>query len=290
MRRFRVISLAAALALGLAAPTGAEQAAGGAATPAPARVVSMNLCTDQLAMLIAAEGQLISVSDVAFDPFSSAMSEEAAGYLENHGLAEEIYLMKPDLVLAGAFSDRATLAMLERLGISVVRLDVARRLQDVPERMRQVGAALRREAQAEELVADYEARLAGFRAAVARRPRAALYYANGYTLGDNSLSGQILLAAGFDNVATQAGIEISGTLPLEVLAMQAPEALITGTKYPGASRSEDILHHPVIETLRQRLPGAGVTGRDWLCGTPHVLRAVETMARLRHEVAAEAER
>ena len=30
---------------------------------APARVVSMNLCTDQLALMLSREGQLISVSD-----------------------------------------------------------------------------------------------------------------------------------------------------------------------------------------------------------------------------------
>ena len=32
---------------------------------APARVVSMNLCTDQLAMMLAAPGQLVSVSHLA---------------------------------------------------------------------------------------------------------------------------------------------------------------------------------------------------------------------------------
>ncbi len=39
----------------------------------PERVVSVNLCTDQLAMLLAAPGQLISVSHLASDPLSSSM-------------------------------------------------------------------------------------------------------------------------------------------------------------------------------------------------------------------------
>ena len=246
----------------------------------------MNLCTDQLAMLVAAKGQLISVSDVTFDPLSSAMSDEARSYVKNHGLAEEIYLMKPDLVLANRYSNRATVSMLRRLGIAVESVDVARSLEDIPDLMAQVGAALHREARAATLVAKFNARLARLRAEVSTRPRAALYYANGYTLGDGSLSGQILLAAGFANLATEAGITTSGILPLEVLAMRAPEALITGSKYPGASRSEDILDHPVVETLRQRLPWASVSSRDWICGTPHVLRTVEEMARLRREMQA----
>jgi hypothetical protein len=110
-RRFH--SIVAGLALALF-----QCWAGSAAAEAPRRVVSMNLCTDQLAMLIAAPGQLRSVSHLATDPSASAMAEEALDHDINHGLAEEIYLMRPDLVIAGSFSNRATLDMLRRLEIA----------------------------------------------------------------------------------------------------------------------------------------------------------------------------
>ncbi len=268
-----------------AAPGAADDAAQGA----PARVVSMNLCTDQLAMMIAAEGQLVSVSHLAFDPLSSAMAEEAAAYHRNHGLAEEIYLLRPDLVLAGQYSDRATVSMLRRLGIEVVELDVVTSLDDVAALISAAGAALHREARATELVRAYERRLARLRAEsgdLAERPRAALYFANGYTLGDGSLAGQILLTAGLANVASETGITRSGTLPLELLVLSAPQALITGTPYPGASRSEEILRHPVVARLRRSLPTAGLSDRDWICGTPHVLTSVEDMAGLRRRALA----
>ena len=268
-----------------AAPGAADDAAQGA----PARVVSMNLCTDQLAMMIAAEGQLVSVSHLAFDPLSSAMAEEAAAYHRNHGLAEEIYLLRPDLVLAGQYSDRATVSMLRRLGIEVVELDVVTSLDDVAALISAAGAALHREERAAELVRSYERRLARLRAEsgdLARRPRAALYFANGYTLGDGSLAGQILLTAGLANVASETGITRSGTLPLELLVLSAPQALITGTPYPGASRSEEILRHPVVARLRRSLPTAGLSDRDWICGTPHVLTSVEDMAGLRRRALA----
>ena len=274
------------MVLGLAAAPGA---ADDAAQGAPARVVSMNLCTDQLAMMIAAEGQLVSVSHLAFDPLSSAMAEEAAAYHRNHGLAEEIYLLRPDLVLAGQYSDRATVSMLRRLGIEVVELDVVTSLDDVAALISAAGAALHREARATELVRAYERRLARLRAEsgdLAERPRAALYFANGYTLGDGSLAGQILLTAGLANVASETGITRSGTLPLELLVLSAPQALITGTPYPGASRSEEILRHPVVARLRRSLPTAGLSDRDWICGTPHVLTSVEDMAGLRRRALA----
>ena len=102
----------------------------------------MNLCTDQLAMLLADPGQLISVSNLALDPLSSAMVEEAQAYPVNRGGAEQIFLMHPDLVLAGTYTARASVDLLRGLGIEVVQLPPADRLEDVADHMRQIGAAL----------------------------------------------------------------------------------------------------------------------------------------------------
>lgn len=262
-----------------------------AATPAigeaPARVVSMNLCTDQLAMLVATEGQLLSVSHLAFDPRESAMAEQAKGLIQNQGMAEEIYLMHPDLVVAGSYTSRASVEMLTRLGVPVVAFEPANSLDDVADRITQMGAVLGRQARAAQIVAEYRAGLAAFQAQTNRRPRAALYYANGYTLGDRSLAGQILRMAGFANVAAEAGYSDGGVMPLEVLAMVAPEAIISSARYPGGSRSEEILDHPVVQTLRHGRSSGSFTDRDWVCGTPFVLRAVGEMAEMRQQMEAE---
>jgi iron complex transport system substrate-binding protein len=262
-----------------AAPGPAQQTEG-----PPTRVVSMNLCTDQLAMLIAAPGQLRSVSHLATDPSASAMAEEALDHDINHGLAEEIYLMRPDLVIAGSFSNRATLDMLRRLEIPLAVFEPAYGLDEVRDRMRQMGEVLGQQDRAEMLIADYDARLAALSDDIAVRPDAALYYANGYTSGDRTLAGQILIAAGFDNAAVAAGFASGGFLPLEMLAMLDPEALITSRPYPGASRSEDILDHPVVRALREDRASGTFTDRDWVCGTPYVLRAIEGLGALRRDM------
>ncbi|MBE9638301.1 ABC transporter substrate-binding protein [Salipiger mangrovisoli] len=261
-------------------------AAPAAAQDAPARVVSMNLCTDQLAMLLAAPGQLVSVSTLARDPMSSAMAREALAYPVNHGQAEEVWLMQPELVVVGAFTAQAAAQMLERLGTPVLRLEPAYGLADVPARLRTLGAAMGRQARAEALIADFETRLTALREELLRRPSAALYYANGYTTGDQTLAGEILLAAGFDNIAGDRG---GGQLPLEALAMAEPEALITARPYPGASRSEEILMHPVVRRLRAAHAASATTGSDWICGTPHVLGAIDQLAAFRRELETETE-
>lgn len=250
----------------------------------PARVVSMNLCTDQLAMLVAGEGQLFSVSYLASDSRSSAMVEQAANFHSNRGLAEEIYLMHPDLVIAGSFSTRATVDMLKRLGIPVAVFDPAYSLEDVRERLTQMGGVLGQQDRAARLVEDFDEALAAYRTEVTSRPRAALYYANGYTSGDKTLAGQILSIAGLDNIAAEEGFSAGGIIPLEVLAMARPDTVITSRPYPGASRSEEVKGHPVIEALRNSRPEASMTDSDWVCGTPFVLRAIDDMVTLRREM------
>jgi len=250
----------------------------------PRRVVSMNLCTDQLAMMVAGEGQLLSVSYLASDRRSSAMVEQAAAYHRNHGLAEEIYLLQSDLVVAGSFSTRATVDMLGRLGIPVAVFDPAYAVSDVQDRLAQMGEVLGQQDRASALIANFEHQLARYRSDVSRRPRAALYYANGYTSGDKTLAGQILNLAGLDNIAVEQGFGAGGVIPLEVLALAQPETVITSRPFPGASRSEEVKDHPVIKTLRRKHPEAAMTDSDWVCGTPFVLRAIEDMVALRQKM------
>jgi iron complex transport system substrate-binding protein len=261
-------ALAACLAIGAA----------GAAPAAPARVVSVNLCTDQLAMLLAAPGQLVSVSHLATDPRSSVMVDRARAYPANRGGAEEVFLMRPDLVLAGTYTARATVDLLRRLGVPVVELPPATRLADVGAQLRIVGAALGRDAQAEAMAAGFEAALAALRIESDVPVSAVLYYPNGYTTGAGTLADDILSATGFVNVGAAAGVTGGGILPLERLVMAAPDLVVTSAPYPGASRSEELLVHPALAAVRGAAAVARVSDAEWVCGLPQVLRAVAGMA------------
>lgn len=242
----------------------------------PQRVVSINLCTDQLAMLLAEPGQLISVSFLAQDPRSSVMVDEALAYPANRALAEEVYLLKPDLVLAGTFTAGATVAMLERLGIPVATFPPAASLAEVRQGMVDMGAVLGQQERAAAMLARFDDGLAQLAdAAPAYRPTAATYAANGYTPGANSLSGDIIRAAGFTHLAAELGLTHGGFLPLEALILAAPDLVVVGETYPGNSRAEEILSHPALTQLR----GGRETleDRDWVCGLPSVVDAVTRM-------------
>jgi len=282
LRGLAVFGLAA-LSLAGGRPAPETGALAPVSPPAPARVVSINLCTDQLAMLLAAPGQLIAVSDIATDPLSSAMADQAAAYPSTHGLAEEVYLLHPDLVLASNYTARATLDMLRNLDIPVVEFAPVAGLDDIRAGLAQMGTALGREAEATAMIADFDTRLAALRAPEgAPRPRAAIYAANGYITGTHSLSAEVIEAAGFDYIAREMGYAYGGNLPLEALIFANPDLVITGPRYPGASRSEEILAHPALAEMPAER--AMIEDRDWICGLPAALDTMAQLGALRQEM------
>ncbi|WP_354667609.1 ABC transporter substrate-binding protein [Lentibacter algarum] len=259
-------------------------AVSGALADAPQRVVSMNLCTDQLAMLLAAKGQLLSVSQISLDSHVSPMAKEAANYRINYGQAEDIFLMQPDLVLAGEYTPRSTVNMLRGLGIRVEIFSITTTLDGVTSQLAKMGALLHREAEAERMITDFEARRAALATDSETPPSAIFYYANGFTSGRGSMANEVLELAGFSNAAIAAGYDSGRKMPLEVLALTDPDLVITSTAYPGGSRAEDILQHPAVKALQRGRAATAVTDHDWVCGTPFVMRAAEKLATLRHSM------
>ncbi|SIT82657.1 iron complex transport system substrate-binding protein [Pontibaca methylaminivorans] len=259
-----------------------------AGTPqkAPERVVSANLCTDQLALLLAAPGQLVSVSRLSRDPQSSLMVEAARALPVNDTRAESIFLFAPDLVLTGTYADPATVQMLRSLGIRVEQFKPADSLAEVRDNISRMGDLLGREEAAAGMLARFDAGMAAASGAPERRPRAALYYANGYTTGGKTLAGDILRKAGFANVADEAGIPDGGNLPLERLVMLAPDVILRGHEYPGYSRANEVLKHPALRALPDSLLAGHMDDRHWICGTPAVIEALQDMRALRQRIEA----
>ncbi|WBU63987.1 ABC transporter substrate-binding protein [Paracoccus aerodenitrificans] len=252
------------VALALAGPAGA----------APQRVVSVNLCTDQLAMLIAAPGQLESVSWLAADPAVSLMPDEARKIGLNHGGAEEIYLSRPDLVLAGPYAARPTVGMLERLGVRVETVPPASSIADIRKNILLMGRLLEQETRAAKLLAGFDADLAAIPEGGGRV--ATSYAANGFANGTGGLSADIMRRAGLELLADRLG-HPGGALSLEQLVMAAPELIVTGSRYDTPSRAESVLDHPAL--TRSDAARISIADRDWICGLPAVAGVAARLAQ-----------
>jgi len=247
----------------------------------PQRVVSMNLCTDQLAMLIAAPGQLHSVSYLASDEQASVLADDARAYVINHGRAEEIFLMRPDLVIAGTFTTRATVEMLRRLGFRVEEFAPASSFADIRANLSRMGGLLGRRDAAQRLIAQLDAKLARYSHDPERRPLAAVYYTNSYTSGGGTLADEALEKAGLDNLANRLGYSGTARLPLEVLVKEAPDIVIGGQRFEAArGRAYDNLVHPALEAVTHGRAPFSVPDKYWICGTPFTAEAVRILANI----------
>lgn len=249
----------------------------------PSRVVSMNVCTDQLAMMIAGEGQLHSVSFLAQEPGTSVLAAEAQGYPINHGQAEEIFLMQPDLVVAGTYTALSAVSMLRRLGFRVEQFAPESSFDDIRENILRMGKLLGREEKARELVREFDEGLARLQRPEGPRLSVAIYSSNSYTSGRGSLSHAVIEAAGLTNVADTLGIDGVARLPLEELVMAQPDIIIVGEKnYGTPALAQENFVHPAFRALASADRTIMVPERYWICGAPFTLEAV----RLLNEAAA----
>lgn len=253
-------------------------------TKGPNRVVTMNACADQLAMLIARDGQLYSVSALAADPAGSVLAGDAKQYVLNYGFAEEIFMMRPDLVLAGAYTARTSVAMLRRLGIQVEDLSPTSTFAEIRAQIRHVGHLLGRSRRAEELVAELDGQLTALALPKeGHRPLAALHYFNNYTSGSGTLADEIVALAGFRNLGTELGLVGTVHLPLERLIMAEPEVVIAENKTEDVQiHVYDGFDHPALQKATGGKSFVSIPDKYWVCGAPFTVEAVRMLAREAH--------
>lgn len=245
----------------------------------PARIVSLNMCTDELVLRLADPGAIASVTWLSQDPRNANMAELARRVPANQGLVEQVLAARPDLVVAGSYTTRATVSLLRRVGRPAHEFGVPRNLAEMRAQIREMAALLGEEARGEALIAGIDARLAALEARRPARPlRAIVLRPNGFAVGRGSLVDEILTRAGLVNIAAELGIESYGQIALETVALARAEVLILNDTPDGPpSLAHEVLHHPVIARLSDRLRLVTLPSRLWTCAGPSVVDAIERL-------------
>lgn len=276
-------AVALALMGGVAASGRADGPAPRAEAPPPVaerplRVMSMNLCTDQIVLMLLPPERITSVTWLSRDPAGSVMVGAARRVGVNHGQAEEVLRDDPDLVIAGAFTTPVLRGMLRRLGYRLEEVGHASGFDDIRAITRQIGAAVGEPARAEALVAAMDAELAALEAAPAAwRPRVVAWDGGGSAQGAGTLFHAIVEAAGARNVAAEQGLAGHGGFDVESLIAAAPDALIEGDgRATAPDRRADMARHPFTRRYyadrRIAVPQSLHT-----CGTPLSARAARQL-------------
>ncbi|HEX3365365.1 ABC transporter substrate-binding protein [Phenylobacterium sp.] len=267
-------------AIGMAALTGlAGPAVSAAERGAPQRIMSLNVCTDLLLLELAPRARIASVTFLAPEAAQALFPGATAGVALNHGSAEDIVNVKPDLILDSGLSNPMIKRIAKRMGAPVVEVKNADSFADIRDVVRQVGAAVGEGARAEALIAQMDAELADLAAhPPARRLRVVAWSGGSSVPGKGSLTDAIITAAGAVNIAAQPGASES-TFGVEELLAAAPDALLYGGATLGRpSLLNDEGQHRAV---RQLYAGRRIAYNDitHTCGVPQSADSARDLRR-----------
>ncbi len=230
------------------------------------RVVSLNLCTDQLAVLLAPD-KVTALSQLSRDPTLSFVAPQAASIPQVRASAEAVLALHPDLVLAARYGAQTTLTQLERRSIRIERFDLPTDFPGIARLTRSVAAAMAVPERAAPLIAAMDATLAAAHkpphptTVIAWEPR-------GYTAGPDSTMGAVLQAAGLTNAAT------GERMGIEALRQRKPDLLIVPDTPAFPSLATDMLRSPAMAGIPQRPVPPALT----ICAGPFTAKAVALLA------------
>lgn len=264
-------------------------AGGASAHSQPHRIVSVNLCADELLLRLADRADIASVTWMAGDRLGSNVADLAMAITQNHGLAEEIIPLQPDLVIAGRYTTRTAVGMLKRVAAPVVELDLPRSVDDVKAQILHVAELVGHRARGDTMVRAMDDRLAEIGPSrFGRRPTALMLNPSGFTVGAGSLVDDVLTRAGLDNIANRRDLGQYSVVPLDVLVQSDVEVLIvSASDAAGTSFATQLLKHPVITQLASSRKVVRLQSRLWNCGGPQVIDAIAQLRRVVDDLATE---
>lgn len=252
----------------------------------PQRIVSMNLCTDELLMRLVEPSRIAAITYLSQQPINAALGlgHISASLPVNHGLAEEVIRLDPDLILAGQFAATTATSLLTRLGYRVETFAPESSFADMRANIRRLGELVGEPARAEAVIADFDARLAALQAKLppGEKPVFADIGVNNYIAGANTLYTEVVNAGGYRTLGQALGFEGFRNVPLELILTVRPALISTATPWTSPpSMSTISLGHPALRALVERTPHITIPERYTTCGAPSMLGAVELLVDAR---------
>jgi len=250
-----------------------------ASASAAPRIVSMNICTDQLLLAIADPAQIMGLSRFSRDARQWA-GAKARNFPILSGGAEDILMLKPDVVAASDFDKRSTRELLKANGQNLVEFPIPRTLADVREQIRQMGDLAGHPGRATAEIARLDAAISGAKqAAEGKHFRMLPLSRRGWVPGRDSFVGAILAEAGLVSAAGELGIDFGGFVSMEEIIKLRPDFLVVSD---ATERAEDdgsaFLLHPALERFYPRSKRIVIPERMTECGGVLLADALNALA------------
>ncbi len=249
------------------------------------RIVSLDYCADQFVLGLAHRRDILAVSPDAVAAFSY-MRDAAAGLPAVRPRAEDVLILKPDLVVRSYGGGPNARTFFERAGVPVLQIGFAHDIDGARATIRHAARGLGVPERGEELIAGMDARL---RVANVHAPGTRALYVTpaGYTAGPGTLVHELLAAAGLDNFQSRPGWR---PIPLERLAYETPDLAAEATFGEGTNHDDawTPFRHPVARRTMRSVPLASLDGATTSCGGWFLADTVATLAGLRGKLSRKA--
>lgn len=271
----RLFAYAAAVSVAVVGALSAASASHKQSPPTtPQRIVSINLCTDQLVLALADRQQIAGLTRNAVDPGMSDQASAARGLPLLGNSAEQILAIDPDLVIGMPASGSAALAALAPHRYPLVDVDLANRLDEIYQTIEQTAAAVGHPARGAAMIADMERDLTHL-SSPGRNRIAAYYQRRGYMTGTGTLVDDMMKRVGLVNLAEKLGKPPLAQLSVEEMVAANPDFLIVERATMTVDdRGAEMLHHPALSGI----PRIVVPEAWTVCGGPAYVKAARSVA------------
>jgi iron complex transport system substrate-binding protein len=243
------------------------------------RIASMNVCTDQLLLTLADPKQILGLSRYSRDGFQSWAADDARRYRILSGGAEDILVLRPDVVAASLFDKRSTRELLKEKGLHLAEFDVPRSLGEVKDQIRRMGEITQHPDRAAAEIAKLDAAIVRARAAVAhKRVRVLPLSRRGWVSGSESLLSSLLTETGLFNAAGELGVAYGGFASLEAIVNLKPDFILVSNA--GDTAEDDgraFLLHPALERFYPPSKRIVVPDRMTVCGGVMLADALDVL-------------
>jgi iron complex transport system substrate-binding protein len=258
---------------------GVAMAGNGAAAAELPRIASMNVCTDQLLLTLADPQQILGLSRYARDRLQSWAAQDARRYRVLSGSAEDILVLRPDVVVASLFDKRSTRELLKAKGLHLAEFGVPRSLDEVKDQIHEMGEIVRHPDRAAAEITKLDAAIARARQAVAhRRYRVLPLSRRGWVSGSESLLSSLLTETGLFNAAGELGVAFGGFASLEAIVNLKPDFIVVSDA--GDTAEDDgraFLLHPALERFYPPSKRIVIPDRLTVCGGVMLVDALDVL-------------
>ncbi len=245
----------------------------------PKRIVSINLCTDELLLQLVGRERVAALTKFSTDPEVSTVAVGAQGIWQTQGDIEHVLACGPDMVLGGRFSNKETVRFFKRSGIPVQVFKVPKSFEAIYADIRRLAEAVGEKDKGEAIVRRMQEELAGLKKTSTPR-RAVFFQSDNYVPGSGTFENAVMEAAGLRNVAVELGIKDYGRMGLEELIRAKPDVIIFSSEQKKARTVRgEVLNHPAI---KKALPGVKTVTIPTLylnCGSPASVEAVRILVK-----------